>query len=146
MIYTSRYPNPKLKSGEYTVVAISLGLPRYSLGYEISGRIPEIAPAPYLIHENDKEVFRKRYLQQLERTGVNKVRAALNRYRANGKDVVLCCFEDIRNPEQFCHRTTFAEWWRSKTGESFEELDDPSKNKWAKEEQPQEQCIQLSLF
>ena len=146
MIYTSRFSNPRLKSGDYAVVAISLGVPRYKLGYEIVGRIPAIAPAPYLMRENDRMVFGRRYLQQLERVGVNAVRSELDRYRDSGKDVVLCCFEDIRNPELFCHRTNFAEWWRNKTGELIEELDDPSKNKWAKEEQTEEQHGQLSLL
>ena len=145
MIYTSRYANPKLKSRKYKVVAISLGLPKYSLGYEITGRIPEIAPAPYLIHENDRDTFERKYRQQLERTGVEKILSALKRYRTD-EDVVLCCFEDIRNPDLFCHRTTFAEWWKSKTGEVIEELEDTSKNKWLEKEQQEEVSEQLTLF
>lgn len=43
-----------------------------------------------------------------------------------GKDVVLCCYEDVRKPNEWCHRLVFAEWWYEKTGEKIEELPDPS--------------------
>ena len=44
MIYTSRYSNPELKSGKYTAVRISVGSPRWKLGYDISGAISELMP------------------------------------------------------------------------------------------------------
>ena len=154
MLYTSRYANPVLKSGEYVVVAISRGTPKYPLGYEIAGKIIDIAPSGWLLNENNKERFSREYRKQLNKTGVEKIAPQLNKYTASGKDVVLCCWEDIRNPDLFCHRTNFAEWWTEMTGEVVLELEDSSKNKWEKSAEPvkledkQEEPFfeQLSLF
>ena len=33
MVYTSRYSNPELKTGKYTAVRISLGTPKWPIGY-----------------------------------------------------------------------------------------------------------------
>lgn len=49
-----------------------------------------------------------------------------------GKPVVLCCYEDVRKPGEWCHRLVFAEWWFKRTGEKIIELQDPSPNKWEK--------------
>ena len=39
------------------------------------------------------------------------------------------CYEDVRVPGDWCHRTVFAEWWAEQTGELIEELYDPSEPK-----------------
>lgn len=44
MIYTSRFSNPELKSGDYVPVRISVGAPRWKVGYEIAGTIKELMP------------------------------------------------------------------------------------------------------
>ena len=44
MIYTSRFSNPELKTGKYTAVRISVGSPRWKVGYDISGAISELMP------------------------------------------------------------------------------------------------------
>ena len=49
--------------------------------------------------------------------------------RAEGKELVLLCYEDVRVPGDWCHRTVFAEWWAEQTGELIEELYDPSEPK-----------------
>ena len=43
-----------------------------------------------------------------------------------GKDLVLLCYEDVRNLEDWCHRTMFAQWYCEHTGEIIEELKDPN--------------------
>ena len=43
-----------------------------------------------------------------------------------GKDLVLLCYEDVRNLEDWCHRTMFAQWYCEHTGEIIEELEDPN--------------------
>ena len=48
MIYTSRYSNPELKTGNYTVVGITRGAPKFPLRYTLAGNIMEIAPPGYL--------------------------------------------------------------------------------------------------
>ena len=44
MLYTSRYKNPELFSGNYTTVRISLGTPKWSLGYIIDVVMPDLMP------------------------------------------------------------------------------------------------------
>lgn len=39
MIYTSRYSNPELKTGNYTVVGITRGAPKFPLRYTLAGNI-----------------------------------------------------------------------------------------------------------
>ena len=43
-----------------------------------------------------------------------------------GREIALCCYEDVNKPGYWCHRRFFAEWWRGKTGEIIDELPDPS--------------------
>jgi hypothetical protein len=126
MIYTSRYQNPALRDGNYTVVGVTRGAPKFPLPYTLSGNIMEIAPPGWLFNEYDREVFTRKYRQNIEKIGVKRIFNILHRYEALGKDVVLCCYEDVRKPGEWCHRQVFAEWWLDKTGEIIEELPDPS--------------------
>lgn len=127
MIYTSRYSNPELRSGKYTAVRISLGTPKWPLGYVIESHIPMLMPAGIFgKYDSDPDAFRVAYYQILEKAGVNKIRNALARYEIYGKDVVLLCYEDIRKPGNYCHRTMFADWWKIKTGQEIPELYDPT--------------------
>jgi hypothetical protein len=86
----------------------------------------EIAPPGWLFNEYDREVFTRKYRQNIEKIGAKRVRDILRGYEDLGKDVVLCCYEDVRKPGEWCHRQVFAEWWMDKTGELIEELPDPS--------------------
>ena len=128
MIYTSRYSNPELKTGKYTVVGITRGAPKFRLDYELAGNIIEIAPPGYLFNEYNRERFTPQYFRHMDRTGARRVAEILARYQRLdlSKDVVLCCYEDVRTPDEWCHRLVFAEWWYSRTGEQIEELPDPS--------------------
>jgi len=153
MIYTSRYANPELASGKYTVVGITRGAPKYQLRYPLAGNIIEIAPPGYLFNEYDRGRFSGSYKRNMDRVGVAKVRSILKQYQALGKDVVLCCFEDVRKPNEWCHRLVFAEWWKEKTGEVIPELTDTSEIKTSAQEKKQlredatkEEPQQMSLF
>ena len=151
-IYTSRYSNPELSSGKYTVVGITRGAPKFPLRYELAGNIIEIAPPGYLFNEYDRRNFTPPYFQHMDRVGVDKITQILAGYEKLGKDVVLCCYEDVRKPDEWCHRLVFADWWLSRTGELIPELFDPSPNKWAKlkvseAEDAEVSCdVQLSLW
>ena len=129
-IYTSRFQNPELTSGKYTVVGIVRGLPRFKLGYERAGNIMEIAPPREIFRMTDHEKFVSLYKQHLDIIGVNRIFAILKTYIALGKDVVLCCYEDVRDPAQTCHRIAFAEWWLAHTGQKIEELPNPAPIKY----------------
>ena len=72
----------------------------------------------------------------MDRVGTARIAQILQHYEDMGKPVVLCCYEDVRKPGEWCHRLVFAEWWLQRTGEMIEELPDPSPNKWAKQPEP----------
>lgn len=45
---------------------------------------------------------------------------------AEGKELVFLCYEDVRIPEDWCHRTVFGQWYCEQTGEIIKELPDPN--------------------
>jgi len=114
-IYTSRYSNPELRKGIYTAVRISLGTPKWSIGYPLTGELKDLMPFGLLNKYELYEDFKREYFMRLDRIGVSRIRSQLQQY------------EDIRKgPENWCHRTAFAEWWLLKTGEAIKELYDPT--------------------
>lgn len=126
-IYVSRYSNPELRKGTYTAVRISIGSPKWDVGYRISGEMKDLMPFGLLNKYDDYEPFKREYFQRLDRAGVSRIRAGLEAFKRQGQDVVLLCYEDIRKgPENWCHRTAFAEWWKLRTGEEIPELPDPT--------------------
>ena len=63
--------------------------------------------------------------------------------------MILLCYEDVTNPDEWCHRTVFAKWWEDNTGETVEEYRDNATYR-AKQEQraeaEKERRNQLDLF
>lgn len=108
MVYVSRYSNPELKSGKYTAVRISIGAPKWPLGYEIAGELNCLMPWG-MLNKYSHEEFVPKYRAKLDSVGVERIAAHLRRYEQLGKPVVLLCYEDVRVPGKTCHRTTFAE-------------------------------------
>lgn len=146
MIYTSRFSNPELKTGKYTAVRISVGSPRWKVGYEVSGAINELMPKGVYGKYEVKEEYEAAYRKRLDCFGVEHIKKLLAEYEALGKDVVLLCYEDIRKGESdWCHRTMFASWWMENTGEVIPELVDPSPVKGVKKVQKVE-TTQTTLF
>lgn len=152
-MFTSRFSNPELYTGKYTVTGIVRGLPRFSLKYKLAGNIIQIAPPGYLFHENDRKIFTRKYFQYMDGQGIVLIQNLLDFYLHRGKDVVLCCYEDVRIPEEWCHRLVFAEWYEKETGIRIEELADTSKIKYPKEikmkevsGQKQPEYKQITLF
>lgn len=151
-IFTSRFGNKELESGKYIVVGIVRGMPRYKTKYHISGNIMQIAPPRHLWNENDMDLFRKPYFEHLEKGGYPAIAERIKSYLDEGKDLVLCCYEDVRKPGEWCHRLLFAEWWFEKTGQRIEELPDPShvpgkrQGNKASKEQPENGYEQLSFI
>lgn len=142
-IYTSRYSNPELKTGKYTVVGITRGLPKFSLGYELAGNIADFGPPGWLFHENDRTIFAPKYFEYMDGLGIERVKQMLSRYKLQGKDIVLCCYEDVRKPNEWCHRLVFAEWFERKTGYRIDELQDTSGSPKEKDEP---KYVQASIF
>ena len=68
------------------------------------------------------EINSEKYLS----TNIDSLLNNFKKYVELGKDVVLCCYEDVREPNEWCHRLVFAEWWLKNTGERIEELPNPA--------------------
>lgn len=147
MVYTSRFSNPELKTGKYTAVRISVGSPRWNVGYQIYGAISELMPKGLFgKYDNDKAAFEVEYRKRLECVGVQYIRKLLADCEQPGKDTVLLCYEDVRKGESdWCHRTMFAKWWFEKTGEVIPELPDPTEPKIPKSRKKADEA-QLSLL
>ena len=140
MLYVSRYSNKELATGKYTAVRISVGTPRWALGYKLDGAIKDLMPFGLLDIE-DREESRRLYQARLDKIGFSRIEGQLRRLEALGKPVVLLCYEDItKGPDNWCHRTFFAEWWLRQTGEKIDELPDPAHP--AASDEP----VQMSLF
>lgn len=149
-IYVSRYSNPELRTGDYTAVRISIGTPRWSLGYELAGEIKDLMPFGLFKDPryNEYEAFKEAYFKKLDAVGVDRISKQLSEFAKRGKDVVLLCYEDIRkDPKNWCHRTAFAEWWKEKTFNIISELYDPTDVKGSKSKsKPKETSEQMSMF
>lgn len=132
-IWTSRYSNKELLNDKkYYPVGISIGKPRFPLGYKVREQCYSLAPKGYMLNM-DLERFTPAYYKKLADIGndriIDMVERLEERARSEGKELVLLCFEDIRIPSDWCHRTVFAQWWAEKTGEIIEELYDPNQPK-----------------
>ncbi len=128
-IWTSRYSNKELPNGNYYPVGISIGHPKFRLGYELREQCFSLAPKGYMLNM-DIENFKEAYYGKLEDIGTERIISMVNkldeRARSEGKELVLLCFEDVRVEGQWCHRTIFAQWWAEKVGDIIEELPDPT--------------------
>lgn len=145
-IYTSRFSNPELKTGKYYVIGITLCEPKFSLGYEKQYQCFLLAPERSMWGKSHEE-FSRLYRAKLEKIGALKIRAMLASFEkwAEGKDIVLTCFEDVRDPSQHCHRIDFAEWVAERLGMSIIELKDDSKVRY-KEKKAVPKKLQMLLF
>lgn len=130
-IWVSRYSNKELQQNKdkYYPVGISIGQPKFSLGYQLREQCYSLAPKGYML-SMDLERFKPAYYEKLENIGTDRIINMVTRFdeqaRNEGKELVLLCYEDVRVPEDWCHRTVFAEWWVENVGEIIEELPDPT--------------------
>lgn len=130
-IWTSRYSNKELTENKekYYCVGISIGTPRFPLGYTIETQCYSLAPKGYML-KMDLEPFKEAYYRKLEGIGADNIVNMVMRFEKaaadQGKELVLLCYEDVRIPEDWCHRTVFAQWYCEQTGEIIQELPDPN--------------------
>lgn len=149
-IMTGRYSNKELRNDGYYPVGISVGKPRFSTGYEIREQCYALAPR-YDMLKLGYEEYKAEYFKKLDKIGVDKIIGIVQRLDAKAqeedKKLVLLCFEDIRKPENWCHRTLFAEWWLAHTGEVIEEMPEADALEQPKAAKPPEEKVeQLSLL
>jgi len=141
-IWTSRFYNPVVKErDDLTRVGIVLWRPKYPLGYDVDAYLTELRPDRFMMGLQD-DAFPIVYVAKLERQGVDVIRQRLDEIRATHgeREILLLCYECVKDAGYGCHRQLFARWWKQKTGESIEELDDPGtkevKRKKKKARQP----------
>ena len=103
-IWTSRYSNKELveNKDKYYCVGISLGTPKFPLGYNIEQQCYSLAPKGYMLRM-ELEKFSEEYYRKLEGIGSDRIIDMVMRFekRASdeGKELVLLCYEDVRIPE-----------------------------------------------
>ena len=130
-IWTSRYSNKELSNNKqkYYCVGISLGKPKFPLGYALESQCYSLAPKGYMLNMEYEE-YKEAYYQKLNDIGAMKIIDMVGKFELiaamEGKELVFLCYEDIRNPEDWCHRTMFAQWYMEQTGEIIRELADPN--------------------
>ena len=71
---TARYQNPRLKTGEFAAVRITLGRPRFRLGYQLAGELRELAPSGKLFGIHDRATFEPLYRAKLAAIGFEVTR------------------------------------------------------------------------
>jgi len=122
-LYTARYRNPTIPTRGVVPVRITLGAPRFPLGYAIADTVGQLAPPGYLFHIQNRVEFEPRYREHLDRIGVDWVRARLQGIHEahGGRPLALLCFEYVADGE-WCHRLCFAQWWFDRAGERVSEL------------------------
>ena len=146
-LFTSRFSNPQLNSGEYFAVGITLGKPKYKLPYEEGYHSYLLAPRGWMWKIESDDDFNREYAKMLD-SHENEVAQELRKIgqMAKGKDVVLLCYEDVRDPSQSCHRTVLAEWITQHFNVKVEELPDPSPCKAKKRKPKLEQLTLMGLL
>lgn len=156
-IYVSRYANKEVAKDQYYPVGISIGKPKFPLGYTVRNQCYALAPKGSMLSMGYDE-YRPAYMAKLDSLGKHKVISIVRELEKaadqEGKILVLLCYEDVRVPGEWCHRTLFSEWWEKNTGEIIEELRDESEPKIKKKkaekpvkEAPLEPLLkQISMF
>jgi hypothetical protein len=120
-IHTSRFQAFQPEQG--VPIRITLSHPRWKLPYVLTRKVPVLAPGRDYF-KSPPEVFRARYLEQLDEVGAAEIRRLLEDIAVaeESDSVVLLCYEDLSKPDTWCHRRLFAEWWYDQTGETVDDL------------------------
>lgn len=118
----------ELRGMAFLPVRISVGLPRFWRTASSFPYLKELAPVG-IRGVKDPVEFDKRYVEGLERVGVDEIQALFDELHDSYlKPLMLLCYEklDTSDPAAFdrsCHRRTFAKWWHEKTGRLILEAD-----------------------
>lgn len=120
---TSYYQNRRIDPAIHAVIQTSLGHPRFpKVNYPVA-HWEEIMPDPAMLALAFPE-YRTAYRAKLDAIGLPTIREGLAELVAMNapREPLLCCFESLKTPGQFCHRRIFAEWFEEQTGEEIPEL------------------------
>ena len=122
LIATSRYQARELiVASSLAPVRITVGYPRFRLGYELAGSYAGLAPHGLLGKGLNEADFTRLYRLRLDEIGPETIQDELCRLAGGRPGVVVLCFEDVIAGEG-CHRRDFATWWEERTGNEVAEL------------------------
>ena len=144
-IVTARYNNPALKDqSKYALVRTSVGVPRWPLPNPIAFELLEAAPLSSWLKLN-KDAYSPLYVERVKQRRGEwwYERIAQLEKQAGGRVLALCCFEDLRNTDNWCHRRLFAEVVDRWLGIEIPELAEPEPEPKVK---PKKEPVQGSLF
>lgn len=71
-IWISRYSNKELQSGKYYPVGVSIGTPKFPLGYMLRKQCYSLAPKGYMLNM-ELERFKPAYYEKLEGIGTDRI-------------------------------------------------------------------------
>lgn len=101
-------------------IRISLARPKYRTSIESDDRLSALTPHPSYFRASPEE-FDRRYLAQLDRVGVERLRRQFQALD-DGRPLILLCFEWHPSSGADCHRRRFAEYWELHTGQIIPEI------------------------
>lgn len=131
---TSRYQNADLvKESKGVPVGITVGNPRFKLGYKLACIAKEFAPVDIPRDIPSDEEFERLYRARLELFGLDRLKRRLSEIAVANDNayLILLCYEDLTKPGEVCHRRMFAKWWQEQTGYIVWELGAPVPEKLA---------------
>ncbi|MFI6290077.1 hypothetical protein ACIBEJ_00745 [Nonomuraea sp. NPDC050790] len=108
-------------------VRTTVGLPRFALAYQLAGHAKLITPRREFLGR-PRDAYTLLYRRHLDAIGVGAIHAELTGIAAThepGRPLVLLCFDrfdKLTPPDDWCHRTLFADWWKQHVGDDVPEL------------------------
>lgn len=130
-LFTASYRRYQANMG--VPVRTSNGYPRF-VRYRISHSLKAAMPDRETINMTDQAEFERLYRRKLNAIGSDAVMAQLRAIAADawGDDtrLVLMCFEDLAQPDTWCHRSTLGEWITEQTDLEVVELDPNAEGLW----------------
>lgn len=122
-VFTYRWACVKALPPTVVPVRISLGGPRFIAGAARFPAIHELMPRG-LFRVDDRAEFTRRFFARLDTIGVDVVQQRFDELHAafGDRPLALCCFEDLTRPREWCHRRTWADYWRQRTGAVVHDL------------------------
>lgn len=106
-------------------VRTTVGHPRFKLPYSLAGHAKLIAPT-WAMLKLPHDAYTFTYRRHLAAHGAERIAAELTQIhtsaRAGHAPLVLLCFDRLDEPDGWCHRTMFADWWLEQTGQGVPEL------------------------
>jgi hypothetical protein len=116
-LYTARYQEFQPEWG--IPVRSTIGAPRFHLRYDLAGWWRGVSPEREWLKGVPYVDFRRLYRHKLHKQGIDRLMQTAEGFVPEDQDptharLVVLCYEDIRKPQEWCHRELMAEWFEEK--------------------------------